>query len=80
MVGCLLIDEVLNCRDLIVAKVAEAELVLNLFENVDKLGDVIVAKVLLWVFLQDFEIKVIKDFLSLNLRSFLCFLALETVC
>ena len=54
MVGCLLIDEVLNCCNLIVAKVAEAELVLNLFKNVDKLGDVIVAKVLLWVFLQDF--------------------------
>ena len=54
MVGGLLIDEVLNCRNLIVAKVAEAELVLNLFKNVDKLGDVIVAKVLLWVFLQDF--------------------------
>ena len=54
MVGGLLIDEVLNCCNLIVAKVAEAELVLNFFKNVYKLGDVIVAKVLLWVFLQDF--------------------------
>ena len=58
------------------AKVAKAELVLNLFKNVDKLCDVIVAKVLLGVFVQNFQVKVIKDLLSLNLRSFLCFVAL----
>ena len=76
MVGSFLINEVLNSCDLIVAKVAKAELVLNFFKNVYKLSDVIVAKVLLWVFVQDFQIKVIKDLLSLNLGSFLCFVAL----
>ena len=59
MVGSL-INEVLNCRNLIVAKVAKAKLILDLFKNVDKLCDVIVAEILLWVFVQDFQVEALR--------------------
>ena len=58
----LLVDEVIDGCDLILAEIAAAKITLHLFEIVDDVGDVLLLQVLFWVFGEYLRVEVVEHF------------------